>query len=347
MWLVGALAAAAASATASPVPAQGVPALMPHPAKLGASPESHGWERARVNEACELCHADIAAEQRESRHREAFSNEPFQQALAREHPSLRAFCQGCHAPEASPLVPPRGLVADMGVGCVTCHAPLGPVLAAPGASSPPHVVLRSPAFATDEACAGCHDFLFPGEKGRAGQRMQSTVTEHREASDRRSCADCHMPLTSGPRPHKSHRFPGGYEEDLVRSALEIRAERTSATEIDLHISPRGVTHAVPTGDLFRRLAVEVQFPEAPRKRPRVIYLARHFAREGGMREVKDDRVRSGERLLELTVAPGPVRVLVRYERVGHHSSPDERDAEVLGSILLWDVTLGSRTSGGL
>lgn len=312
------------------------PVLLAHPARPGAPPSSPAWERAQVNAACEACHEDIAAEWRASRHRAAFTNAPFQASLAREPPPVRPFCQGCHAPDANPLLPPPALAASMGVGCVTCHAPQGPVLAAPAAPgdrTAPHAVLRTALLGADDACAGCHEFPFPGRSGQGGLAMQRTVTEHLATADGRTCQSCHMPLTAGPRPHRSHAFPGGHDPEMVRSALAIHAERTGPTRVRLALSPTGATHAVPTGDLFRRLAVEVTGdPGAP---PRLYYLARHFDRDGGrMRETRDDRVQELTRALDIDVSPGPVSLVVRYERVAHHRSPDERDAEVEGAVEL-------------
>jgi len=313
--------------------------ILAHPASPNAAETRAGWERARINQTCEGCHVEIAAEWRESRHRVAFTNGPFQRSLARENTSMRPFCQGCHAPETNPLVPPSNLVADMGVGCVTCHAPQGPILATNGSAAAPHALLRTNALATDEACASCHEFLFPGPAGRAGLQMQRTVDEHTRHAEGQTCANCHMPLEKSPKPHKSHRFPGGYDEPLLKSALDVRAERLSSNRVRVTLTPQHVTHAVPTGDLFRRLAIEV-FPEG--KEPaqgKKIYLARHFVRTPKMREISDDRVLGTAREVEFDIPPGPVRIHVRYERVGHHRDDDEHHAEVESSVLLAEVRL--------
>jgi hypothetical protein len=338
LWPGVVLLGAAALGAAAPAPSSAAPAtVLAHPARVGE--HRPGWERARVNETCEACHVEIAAEWRESRHRAAFTNVPFQRSLEREAPAVRPFCQGCHAPEASPLSPPSPLVADMGVGCVTCHAPMGPVLAAPrpGAGPAPHALLRTADFAGDGECAGCHEFPFPGAAGRAGLLMQRTVTEHLAAAEGRTCNDCHMPYTSGPQPHRSHRFPGGHDDAMVRSALEIRAERAGPDRVRVHLTPSGTTHAMPTGDLFRRLAVEVRSGPNGEAASAPIYLARHFTRGGGMHEIGDDRVHGVTRTLVLDAGPGPARVVVRYERVAHHRSPDEHEAEVESAVILADL----------
>lgn len=335
-WLAMMLLCAMAMGAAAPEPT----VMLGHSAWLGERDKPAGWERARINQTCERCHEDIAAEWRESRHQMAYTNEPFQHSLAREAADMRPFCQSCHAPEANPWAPPSNLVADVGVGCVTCHAPQGPVLAAEGTRAAPHALLRTAALSTDLACANCHEFLFPGASGRAGLLMQRTMDEHQRNAEGQTCAKCHMPDESGPRPHKSHRFPGGYKETMVKNALRIETERLSPTRIRVALTPHEVTHAVPTGDLFRRLAVEVLGDKALGNAGQTIYLARHFVRGTRMREISDDRVYSDTRPIEFDVPPGAVRIRVYYERVGHLRGDDESAAEIESRVLLKEVQVG-------
>jgi Cytochrome c554 and c-prime len=313
--------------------------ILPHPASTNDKDKPVPWERARIHETCAGCHVEIAAEWKESRHHLAFTNEPFQRSLARESSAVHPFCQGCHAPEANPLVPPSPLVAEMGIGCVTCHAPRGPILAANGSSAAPHGLLRTAEFATDAACANCHQFLFPGQPGQAGLHMQKTMDEHAHNANGKTCADCHMPRTTGERPHKDHRFPGGYDASLWQNALDIHAERLSTTRIRVTLEPKDVTHAVPTGDLFRRIAVEVTPDESAAKNVQTKFLARHFDRRGAMHETSDDRVFVDSRALEFDVPPGAVHIRVRYERVANHRSPNEHEADVESSFLLNAIRL--------
>jgi hypothetical protein len=308
--------------------------MLAHPASPNETEKRNGWERVRINETCEGCHIEIAAEWRESRHHLAFTNGPFQRSLARESPALKPFCQGCHAPESNSLVAPSNLVAEMGIGCVTCHAPQGPVLAAPGSASAPHALLRTEVFASDQACANCHNFLFPGKSGQAGLHMQRTADEHTPTAEGQTCVSCHLPTENGARPHKSHRFPGGYDETMLKSAVDVRIERQDETHIRVSLQPRNVTHAFPTGDLFRRLAVEVVPDNGVPDGGKTVYLARHFVRGNGMHEVSEDRVFQVEKAIEFDIQPGAVRVRVSYERVGFQRSNDEHDAEVESRVVL-------------
>jgi hypothetical protein len=148
-----------------------------------------------------------------------------------------------------------------------------------------------------------------------------------------------MLRTTGNRPHKDHRFPGGYDSSLWQKALDVRTERLTATRIRVVLEPRDVTHAVPTGDLFRRLAVHVIPDNTETNPPIVIYLARHFDRAGGMREVSDNRIFNHANILTLDVPPGEIIIRVDYERVGNHRSPDEHDAEIENSVLVRELRL--------
>jgi hypothetical protein len=277
------------------------------------------------NARCETCHLEIAREWRSSLHRRAHTDAAYQRAFALEP---LPFCQGCHAPEANPEQPVAAAVGEMGVACVTCHVLEGNVVA-----------LRN----SDSACASCHEFAFPDSSARrVPELMQSTLSEHARSDEReRSCADCHMPRARDG--HRSHAFPGGYDEQLVQSALEVSAHRTPSG-VQLRLTPRRAGHAVPTGDLFRRLEVsaeavgaEWQVVASDRR-----YLARHWQRIPGpfgmvLRQATgDDRPLDDavEVALELGDAARarPITWRVAYQRVEHPRSEREQDSAVEGEI---------------
>ncbi len=267
-----------------------------------------------------------------SRHRLAHDNAEYQAALRREPKSARVFCTRCHAPEGV------GGAEHVGVGCVTCHVPLGPVLASPtrsAAGAPAHPVLRLAEMQNGEACARCHEFAFPppNEKGR----MQRTMTEHRVAAGMTlGCNGCHMPMVGkGSKRHRSHAFPGGHDAALVKSSLDVKASRSTAARVSIRLTPKNVTHAVPTGDLFRRIAVKLAGPGG---QSRVRYLTRRFRDALPHRtEVADDRPYRTPTLVELAVPPaarnGAVHYQVVYERVSHPRG-SEQDAVLDGVIVI-------------
>ena len=228
----------------------------------GQQPADPG--REALEAGCRSCHADVAHEWQASEHAGAWSSAAFQAAFAREP---LPFCQACHAPE----VPSRAEVPDwaaaIGVGCVTCHVEPGgdTVWATRPNPAAPHPVASSPAFAGPQACARCHEFEFPDARIRERPLlMQSTVREHAaSAFADRSCADCHMPPVA-PEPgvsaneaRRSHAFVGAYSPEMLAKAVRVTTSRTPE-RIRVRLDPGEVGHAVPTGDLLRRLELRVE-----------------------------------------------------------------------------------------
>lgn len=322
----------------------------PRRAMPGPWPTGHTGDVAQQNAACASCHEDIAAEWRRSLHRQSFTNAPFAAAFAREP---LAFCQGCHAPEVVPSRAPPAWASDVGVGCVTCHVVGGSILAGArttAARAAPHAVTRDPWFATERACAACHEFDFPGAGAHARtEKMQSTVTEHAASSaPERPCAECHMARAAGAAgdAHRSHDFAASRDPAWLRGAIAVRAERESA-RVRLVLSPRNVGHAFPTGDLFRRLEIRAWAEGAA---PSIRYLARHIEISAGTlaRTVtRDDRLGThGDQpqTIELELGPAAARRAIRwrvtYQRVAHPGrARDESDAALDGEVVLAEGTL--------
>jgi Cytochrome c554 and c-prime len=352
-WLllsVAGLVLVAASAAAGGEP----PTAMPGPA-----PHADADARAAANAACEKCHADEADEWRGSLHQQAFDDRSFQVAL-REEPL--PFCRGCHAPEADPTRAPGAAARDTGVGCVSCHLVDGSILAAPaprGAriAPSPHAVVRDARFTSDAACAGCHEFDFPGARHGNGPPMQLTVSEHaRSAAKERACSSCHMPAISGSdgRRHHAHDFAASRSEEKIRAAARVQATRASARTVRVTIDPSGVGHAFPTGDLFRRLELRATVDGDERDLPtRSVYLARRFETEqrGTTMVVRipagDDRVGahgSAPSVVDVDLGPrAEGRAIVWrlvYQRVAHLNGDDPRTATIDGEIQIASGVVG-------
>jgi hypothetical protein len=340
----------------------GAQAELPGPAPRGRTAE----HASAVNASCEGCHAEIAFEWRESLHARAHSDPVYQRALAIEP---LAFCQGCHAPEANPHEPVPEAAAALGVACVTCHL-LGDDIVGGAhersstldlaSSLAPHPVVRDGRLGATSACAGCHEFEFPDRGARTRpELMQATVSEHARSPERdTACADCHMPKLAGNRPHRSHRFVGGRDENFVRGAVSVTAVRTAPSTLRVSLAPRRLGHAFPTGDLFRRVevsaevvGVEWQLLASDRH-----YLARHWERDPNgpfgvvlRTAVLDDRPLGGPVDVDLDLgerAAGlPISWRVLYQRVEHPRSDHEGDSVVEGEIELSSGTLGSELIG--
>jgi hypothetical protein len=227
------------------------------PAPLG---KSDGPARAQLNARCEACHVEEARQWRGSLHRQAFTDRLFQAAYTLEP---LAFCRSCHAPEADPERPPAPELAELGVACTTCHVESGNVVTASHRSGKaPHPVRSDPAFATQKACARCHEFDFPALPGVA---MQSTLSEHaRSTFSARACQGCHMPLDVE-RHKPSHDFSVLGNPDMIRRAVRASATRWNDRSIEVTLRAREVGHAFPTGDLFRRLELRACVEQAGRQ----------------------------------------------------------------------------------
>lgn len=336
---------------AAVAPPEGSPpkVAMPGPA------QARGEEAARINAGCEACHQEEAEQWRHSLHQRANVEPTYRRAFAIEP---QPFCRSCHAPEADPMVPPSEAVSHLGVGCVTCHLRGEAVLAAltPRSTEPaPHAVLRDERFDGPQACAGCHEFPFPTALSREdGAMMQTTMREHaRSPAADRACASCHMPPDRRGRP--SHGFVASRDAEVVRSAVEIAAERLDARRVRVTLTPRISGHAFPTGDLFRRVEVSAEavgvdhmIVAADRR-----YLARHFAlRDGhvGRQLVRDDRVFFEPVTIELALGDEAVgrRVAwrVAYQRVAHPVGEDTDAAEIDGEVVLGWGWLAPTSSDG-
>lgn len=301
-----------------------------------------------ANRGCASCHTEIAQEWRGSLHRQSATNRAFASAFGSEPDP---FCWGCHAPEAAAQNGVVSPAAQLGVACTTCHLDQhGAVMTAKSghATNGSHAVLPTERLSGSQACASCHEFAFPGPGRTERAMMQTTVSEHaRSPFSAQACSDCHMPRV-GRDQHRSHAFASTRDPAALRRAVLVAAQR-SGGELKVSIAPRGVGHAFPTGDLFRRLRVVVEAVTGERVlRREQRYLARHFLHrpqaDGVSRreEASDDRpgARSENAgAVEVVVhfeppfASSRLRWQVVYERVDHLLG-DSEDAATVGEAVV-------------
>lgn len=240
MLLAWALWSCAAPRTA-PLFDQGRSALSP----VGAGAPTGAAE-------CGTCHPEQLAGWQESRHARAWTGPHFQASFARAR--MRPWCTRCHAPlrsetQASGDIAPATAVAE-GVTCVVCHQREGLLLSArlpTEAARRAHPIRHEPTLGRSELCGGCHQFAvpvldrFPIEE--TAVQAQDTLGEWERSGTKASCQQCHF---------ENHRAWGAH--DLRRLAGALRVEVESGV---LTLSLRGVGHALPTGDPFRWLALEL------------------------------------------------------------------------------------------
>jgi len=267
--LVATVVVAAHAQSISPEPAGVSP--LPEPASDGAKPHRLSTNAGGDSQWCASCHADIAEEWRASAHGGAWVDSYFQAARRVE---ATDWCRPCHAPEGDPLYSPSLSAQAEGVGCTTCHVAAGQVVSTSTSAlgQQAHSELGDPRWATQSACGGCHQFLFPRSTGQVNPTaMQNTVVEWQSSRHAASpCQSCHMALVpnrahgaaSPSGTHRSHRFSARNPEMLGR-AVRVAAIRqpqalgAPAEEVVVSLQSDGAGHAVPTGDIFRRLQVRI------------------------------------------------------------------------------------------
>lgn len=244
--------------------------------------------------SCGACHDTHYDEWRGSPHAAAESSPVLAAMLPIVESSwgqaARATCEGCHAPR-------HGGDADLGIGCVSCHAAVGNraerdgmLVVDPGVPlsgplpdaepSPAHRTHANEFLGSASLCGTCHEIT--------GPRLvnEPTLTEFRAFDDAGAgltCADCHMPrepdrvLTrdgSRMRQSSSHRFVGfdppwgASPAEAARAAERTRAMLAAALELRVEpwasgvrvvVTNVGAAHAVPTGATFLRdLWVDVE-----------------------------------------------------------------------------------------
>lgn len=161
--------------------------------------------------------------------------------------------------------------------------------------------------------------------------MQDTHEEHAASSfASTSCQTCHM--KERPEGRMSHRFAVADDPELLASSLRVMGVALEGERLSIAIAPGEVGHAVPTGDLHRRIEVRAWITgEGGRARPVTrLGLERHFAiTKAARREVLDERIpapgsRGGAELvvvpLVLDRAPTD-REVVHWEIVWQRMTP--------------------------
>ncbi len=147
--------------------------------------------------------------------------------------------------------------------------------------------------------------------------MQKTTREHAASAERgRSCASCHM--TANERGRHGHGFAASRDPALLSAALEVDASRDAEGQAVFTLASRGVGHAFPTGDLFRRLVLRVTTRGVVFEHPlgRTFRATRDASGAAVRFEATDERLSSSRRIvLPLSGKPGELAWEVTYQRV--------------------------------
>ena len=299
-------------------------------------------------EQCGWCHTEEYAEWSASRHRTSWTNATLQAGYIVEP---QDFCVYCHAPLAeqtaevlanrawyraqhprTPAAPVPARLAEPyaaeGVTCVACHWRAGQLHGPTGPEDAAHPVSAAAELRDAAFCAGCHEFNMPeGHDGTVSftdEPMQKTYSEWQAWGGPETCQDCHMP-------GGAHTFRGANDRALLEASVDVAAVRTPEGLL-LCLESVGVGHHLPTGDLFRRLSLQVDRGAGFET---VLELGRTFqlvadAQTGEIHKVlqADTALRPGEPrevLVPLDDAGGAVQWRLRY----HYGSAQD---EALGLV---------------
>jgi cytochrome c554/c'-like protein len=204
------------------------------------------------SQQCAECHAQQAAEWRESWHAQAWTD-PEARALSNDFSNTD--CIDCHAPRPTfetgvgQRVLPRAVRRIEGVDCITCHELPGEGVAGtltnPGAPCRPvaRTELLKPEF-----CAPCHD-----QHDTVKQWAKSRFAE--PGPGFKDCLGCHMPVrepvAGGGTRGRDHRMLGGHDLELLQSAVTLRGARDPAGGWTVEVENVGAGHNFPTDERSR------------------------------------------------------------------------------------------------
>jgi hypothetical protein len=247
-WMRAAVAAASIT-----LPSVGLLAL--------AAEGSHPYEDFEPDEACAICHVQIARQHEQAMMSQSYTHhwdeiEYFELALPHAEKvekvaEVKAGCNGCHAPLAflagdiPPKPPAENTRANEGVSCDLCHTITGfegevPFnfnwTVSPGKTKyaqrsgldGPHQTEGLAFYRTAEFCGTCHN-----EKDPFGQWVKATHLEWKDSPYAKAgivCQDCHMPPAPGyssmmgeEHPDvRQHLFNGAHDPGKLAGAVDVR-----------------------------------------------------------------------------------------------------------------------------
>lgn len=233
-----------------------------------------GWEQTpeKLEAAyCLGCHETSHAEWSRGQHAHAWTDPVFQEAFDHEP---RQWCVNCHAPLESQEAAWRAEGArapelQEGINCAACHVRQGEIISIRVGNCDAGVVRARESFGSAEFCAGCHQFNFPTATNPlrySDEPMQNTFAEWQAAGSKNECHQCH---------YAGHELVGGKNTDRMPNAFyDFSAERDEGATIRLafRIADRG--HILPTGDLYRSIALEAAYDPGFQR----VYYRRRWAR---------------------------------------------------------------------
>lgn len=216
----------------------------------------------KTAEDCGRCHKTAYTNWKQSRHRDAHTNEIYRHSFSLEP---MQWCENCHAPLRDEG---KLYLKEEGISCNVCHVRNGAIISSRIPERKDrlyHEYETVPDFGTAKLCESCHQFNFPTLNSLSSHanrieyselNMQGTFDEWAKSSvaEESNCIDCHL----APNTKRSHLFPGGHTISELKKSFIIEAEYVGPRTISVRILSLGIGHAFPTGDLFRALRLQVK-----------------------------------------------------------------------------------------
>lgn len=191
-----------------------------------------GVKRTMLRDMCLMCHAPIA-----------FSNASDE--LAEQIAGL--VVTAVDDKDASKREAALKELSKVDINCLTCHGNKTPgglgagqleanTIYGPGkAANPPHKdaigfnTIASPYMTKAEFCAPCHHGCPPGVSSKECPTQWTAYEEEYLAhGGKKTCQECHMAGEGG----ESHRFPGIYEKDFAKTAIDLKLSATPTRMFD-------------------------------------------------------------------------------------------------------------------
>lgn len=272
-------------------------------------------------QGCNACHWAAHDTWSGSAHAGAWASETFQLGLAGAGGST--VCVSCHLPLTNqhdqlaagyvdgdlsrPRLQPNPsfdlTLRGEGVTCAACHVREGTILGTHASPGAPHPVAVSTELGDPALCATCHQLSWPdGDRPFYDTYGEWKASAYAKAGV--TCQDCHMaPVAGVAMPGSDGNQPSHALSADPRRALSAlislpsaKVTRGQAVELTLTLQNTGAGHAVPTGNPFKSVKVDVVLLDAANKELAPAFttvLARTVEPKAPYRTLSDTRLAAG------------------------------------------------------
>ena len=248
--------------------------------------------RAFKDGKCKSCHPAIWREWEKSMHAQAWTDEIYQEA-AKQIADREKSCDPCHAPKPilvtgiGKMPKLRNVERDSGVSCLVCHLDADGAMHGPLASAETkfHANVTNPIYKEPtKLCATCH-----GQPSVPEHDQVSSFLESRFATEKMSCATCHMPVVNRIQSTASYESIKGRKHTWRGSRSVAQLKKAATLKIEFagkkasvilhnkagHLLPGGtyrvivldVTHLAPDGTQHQKKQVLISEKEENRLTP--------------------------------------------------------------------------------